>query len=554
MDSIQRQELDMILYLMLEKEASDQQIERLDSLLENDPEALAHAMDYYLITAALRKSNAIPSASFNTQDEIDEQFNLLKVFAEEERIAPTVAIPAEEKKRLQAAAVRPAAPKSDHQKTMLWALVASMAALFLFFASVKFIPNREPVAVLAEAVEARWQNGEEALKIQDFFYNTDRPRTLRSGTIEIEFNSGARAVVEGPAEFVCKSDNMISLSYGRLYSRVPQHATGFTVLAKDARIVDLGTEFGVQANVDGTLELHVTHGKTSLIAGDKSSRDIYQIPAGQARKVSDQGTSVKEIELKGSAFAQKIDTETGLVWKGQKTLNLADITGGGNGFGTGTLEAGIDPGTGRPILFGPELYNIHPVVSNAYHRVEGRPFVDGVFVPNSTDRPQIVSSQGHIFENCPQTNGTYYTGIINGTVQEFGWGGPGLKLNGIVYGTADSPAIFIHANQGITYDLAAMRRALQGAPIVRFESVCGISQTAVLHGMADFYVLVDGQVRFHQSDIRKDQFCDVRVDLSGKDRFLTLATVASPNKKTPEGLNIEHGDWCLFGNPRLILE
>lgn len=554
MDSIQRQELDMILYLMLEKEASDQQVERLDSLLENDPEALAHAMDYYLITAALRKSNAIPSASFNTQDEIDEQFNLLKVFAEEERIAPTVAIPAEGKKRSQAAVVRPAAPKSDHQKTMLWALVASMAALFLFFASVKFIPNREPVAVLAEAVEARWQNGEEALKIQDFFYNTDRPRTLRSGTIEIEFNSGARAVVEGPAEFVCKSDNMISLSYGRLYSRVPQHATGFTVVAKDARIVDLGTEFGVQANVDGTLELHVTHGKTSLIAGDKSSRDIYQIPAGQARKVSDQGASVKEIELKGSAFAQKIDTVTGLVWKGQKTLNLADITGGGNGFGTGTLEAGIDPGTGRPILFGPELYNIHPVVSNAYHRVEGRPFVDGVFVPNSTDRPQIVSSQGHIFENCPQTNGAYYTGIINGTVQEFGWGGPGLKLNGIVYGTADSPAIFIHANQGITYDLAAMRRALQGAPIVRFESVCGISQTAVLHGMADFYVLVDGQVRFHQSDIRKDQFCDVRVDLSGKDRFLTLATAASPNKKTPEGLNIEHGDWCLFGNPRLILE
>lgn len=544
----------MILYLMLEKEASDQQVERLDSLLENDPEALAHAMDYYLITAALRKSNAIPSASFNTQDEIDEQFNLLKVFAEEERIAPTVAIPAEGKKRSQAAVVRPAAPKSDHQKTMLWALVASMAALFLFFASVKFIPNREPVAVLAEAVEARWQNGEEALKIQDFFYNTDRPRTLRSGTIEIEFNSGARAVVEGPAEFVCKSDNMISLSYGRLYSRVPQHATGFTVVAKDARIVDLGTEFGVQANVDGTLELHVTHGKTSLIAGDKSSRDIYQIPAGQARKVSDQGASVKEIELKGSAFAQKIDTVTGLVWKGQKTLNLADITGGGNGFGTGTLEAGIDPGTGRPILFGPELYNIHPVVSNAYHRVEGRPFVDGVFVPNSTDRPQIVSSQGHIFENCPQTNGAYYTGIINGTVQEFGWGGPGLKLNGIVYGTADSPAIFIHANQGITYDLAAMRRALQGAPIVRFESVCGISQTAVLHGMADFYVLVDGQVRFHQSDIRKDQFCDVRVDLSGKDRFLTLATAASPNKKTPEGLNIEHGDWCLFGNPRLILE
>jgi hypothetical protein len=44
------------------------------------------------------------------------------------------------------------------------------------------------------------------------------------------------------------------------------------------------------------------------------------------------------------------------------------------------------------------------------------------------------------------------------------------------------------------------------------------------------------------------------VDLTSRDRFLTLVTVASPNKTVPEGLNQEHGDWCLFGTPRLILE
>lgn len=553
MDASLRQELDMILYLMLENSASEQQIKRLNALLESDPEAMAYAMDYYLITAALRKSNVIPSASFNTQDEIDEQSYLLRAFAEEERIAPTVEVPVE-KEEPQVAVVHPSAPRPDRQKTALWVLVSSMAALVLFFASLKFIPNREPVAVLAEAVEVQWQNSEEALRIQDSFYNTDVPRVLRSGTIEIEFHSGARAVLEGPAEFTCKSDNMISLNYGRLYSRVPRHATGFTVLTKEVRIVDLGTEFGVQANVDGTLELHVTDGKTSLVTGDKTRRDVFQILAGQARQISEQGTAVKEIELKDNAFAQKIDTETGLVWKGQKSLNLADLAGGGNGFGTGTLEDGIDPGTGKAISFGPELYDMHPVVSNAYRRVEGHPFIDGVFVPNSAQGRQVISSQGHIFADCPKTNGAYYTGIINGTIQEFGWGGPGLKLNGIVYGTADSPAIFIHANQGITFDLRAIRRALQGTPIVRFDAICGISQTAVLYGMADFYVLVDGQVRFHQAEIQKDQFCDVHVDLAGGDRFLTLVTVASPNKTVPEGLNLEHGDWCLFGNPRLVLK
>lgn len=549
-----KQEVDMILYLMLEDKASDQQIERLNMLLQDDPDMVDYAMHFYLISAALRKSNIILSASFEPQQEMDEQVNLLKLFAEEERNAPTIEIPVEEEIAeipIKSTPVR----KTDSQKTALFVLAASLAAVLLFFASVRLIPNREPVAFLAEAVNPKWHSSGEEINIGDLFYNTDKPKVLKSGTIEIEFNYGARVVIEGPAEFSCKSDNMIHLLYGRLYSRVPKQATGFTVHTEDARIVDLGTEFGVQVNIDGTMELHVTNGKTSLIAGDRRKKEIFEVLAGQARQISEGGSTIKAIELKDNSFAQMIDTETGLVWKGSKTVNLADIVGGGNGFNTGMLEQGIDPGTGQTVTLGEPFFNDHPRASNAYRSFAASPFIDGVFVPNSNDGTQIISSSGIFFPGCPETNGTYFARIINGTTQTFGGGGPGLILNGITYGTEANPSIFMHTNQGITFDIAAIRKALHGTRIVRFESICGISQTAASsYGLADMYVLVDGQVRFCQKDIQKGQSCVVHIELQDGDRFLTLVTATSPDKKVPESYNIEHGDWCLFGTPVLVLE
>ena len=237
---------------------------------------------------------------------------------------------------------------------------------------------------------------------------------LKSGTIELEFTYGARVVVEGPAEFSCKSDNMIHLRYGRLYSRVPKYATGFTVNTPDARIVDMGTEFGVQANVDGTIELHVTNGRTSLITGDQKKTNLLEVLAGQARQISEQGRAIREIALKNRSFVQMIDTKTGLIWKGERVVQLADLVGGGNGLGSGRFEVGIDPGSAQYVTLGPTYYNDHPMVSSAYRQFDAHPFIDGVFVPNAADGPQVVTGMGHRFEDCPKTNRAYFARIING--------------------------------------------------------------------------------------------------------------------------------------------
>ena len=95
MDSTLKHEIDELLYLALENEASPAQVERLNSLLGSDTEIQQYASDYYFVIAALRKTNAIPSASFDMINEVDEQYNLMMELAREENTAPVLELPRE---------------------------------------------------------------------------------------------------------------------------------------------------------------------------------------------------------------------------------------------------------------------------------------------------------------------------------------------------------------------------------------------------------------------------------------------------------------------------
>jgi hypothetical protein len=74
---------------------------------------------------------------------------------------------------------------------------------------------------------------------------------ISGGLIELTFASGTRALVEGPAAFQITGDNAVRLAHGKLVADVPKGAEGFSVTYPDGRIVDLGTEFGVEIAKDG---------------------------------------------------------------------------------------------------------------------------------------------------------------------------------------------------------------------------------------------------------------------------------------------------------------
>ncbi|NLT72158.1 MAG: hypothetical protein GXX91_15895 [Verrucomicrobiaceae bacterium] len=114
-----------------------------------------------------------------------------------------------------------------------------------------------------------WAEGT-AARIRDDGWLSAGLLEVESGTLLITFNSGATALVEGPAQISIESNNRMFLQSGRLTADVPPAATGFTVNTPRLNAVDLGTRFGVTVEENGDSELHVMEGevKASRTSGN----------------------------------------------------------------------------------------------------------------------------------------------------------------------------------------------------------------------------------------------------------------------------------------------
>ncbi len=92
---------------------------------------------------------------------------------------------------------------------------------------------------------------------------------IRSGLIELTYGSGVRVTLEGPADFTVKDQEAGLLTHGKLAATVPKGAEGFRVDYAAGSVVDLGTEFVMDAKTDGSTELGVFEGKVELhLPGD----------------------------------------------------------------------------------------------------------------------------------------------------------------------------------------------------------------------------------------------------------------------------------------------
>ena len=68
---------------------------------------------------------------------------------------------------------------------------------------------------------------------------------LEKGTLGLTFDSGARVVLNAPADFDLETANRGFLNSGQVVAQVPELAIGFIINTPNSTIVDLGTEFTV---------------------------------------------------------------------------------------------------------------------------------------------------------------------------------------------------------------------------------------------------------------------------------------------------------------------
>jgi hypothetical protein len=552
-----------LVLLALQGDILPEQMERLDGILKEQAGKIREYVDLMELCTELSPlgSVAIPST---LNDTAGRQDMLLHLLAEEEKTAPAVEIPREEV--LDEPAQKEVLPEKKKTKTskfpLFW-LAANAAAIVLLILFAKVLPHRPAaadVATLVDQLNAQWSRPAHPPENGSRLWTDEEPLALKEGIVKIRYDTGVEVVIEGPACFAVHSSGMF-VEYGRLYSCVSKTGLGFKVETPYSQFLDHGTEFGVLARKDGFSELHVLEGTVELFTGSRGQFKSRQIvPEKKAIQYQAGTGQVVSIAVQDESFVRSIHSESRMVWRGRMSLSLADIVGGGSGFEGGLLNGGIETTTGKPQN---QLLNCYPFEGSAGYQKVDHPFIDGVFIPGAGGGKTPITSEGQavVFPHASGRlwgyifNGAFHQGTLNDRTP--------LQLGAVVYGTAEQPAITIHSNQGITFDLSEIRKSLPGLSIAAFHSLAGISQTVqdalknrpALPGTAggfqadrskvEFWVFLDGKQAFHKELSSRDEPVELTIPIAESVRFLTLAVTESDD-------DISY-DWALFGRPELIL-
>jgi hypothetical protein len=434
----------------------------------------------------------------------------------------------------------------------IYSLIISSAALFfiLVYAYFTQISRGVEVATLVDRVDAKWADQQD-FKSGTRFQTKSSPLLLREGYASFLFDNHVRITLESPCEIQFLTEDQIQLTYGRLYAIVPPEAIGFQVNTRNSKIIDLGTEFGIQEDSYGNTELHVIKGKANFFASRNGKAINIEVPADSAKKFEGRTGRLEDIPCDDQLFTRAINSKLGRVWRGPIQIDLADLVGGGNGYGSGEMGKGINPVTGS---IG-QTFESDRSGNGQYMAVPESRYIDGVFVPNNQGRPVLVSSKGHVFTECPSTNNIYYMEIIHTRTGNHPhlWGDTAAP--GPENGQTGCPNIFMHANLGMTFDLDAIRADFAEAELTRFTAEAGLSPSATREGHVDVWVLVDGKVRYHQKGItEKGKAYPIEIPLEKTNHFLTLVTTDGGDVDYMEdGKRATDSDWALFARPRLEL-
>ena len=526
---------------------------KLMNILLSDSEAMAHYSAYISFLSVFRTTDLLKD--IDAEEIMD--MSLWRALAEEERNAPAIEIP---KEKPVPEVIRVAEPSRVTQKVSKFSiitLITSVAAMVLLMLFIKFAPpvGLVEVATITDSINAKWDYADVALQ-NDFRLTASSGKlVLLEGLVELTFDNHVKAVIEGPSEFQILADDRIGLGVGKVYATVPPNAIGFSIYTPNAKVIDLGTEFAVQADTDGDTRLYVFKGKTSLIAGDESNRVSIEVAKDSAKRVSGSTASVSDIAFVQDSFVRDINSKTDTILRGGD-VELSSIIAGGNGLSPFLDYVTLNPNTG---LYDSEPLSIAAYTSNhAYNNVPHNVFIDGVFVPDGSDGPITITSDGHLFD-CPSTSGNFNRNIV-AFYQHYDDSIAGINpgsFDGVVYGSQQHPCVLMHSNVGITIDLNRIRQILPDHKIEQLQTGYGLQWPESKGGRVDFFVLVDGVLKHKEEAMPCEQTLQahpLNLALEPEDRFLTF--IVTDNKESAPVDDRENAHLCdvfFLLDPRLIL-
>jgi hypothetical protein len=552
--------LRLLLSRSLDGTASPEDMAQLNRLLLEDSQIRRYYLEYIQIHINLRRLHGKDASALKTGPEESFDSRLWEELAHNEKTAETIEIePSRDEVGSQTETSLPVRPSARINKFSIYTMLTAAAALLLTFTYIYFNPIAQPVvASIGDTMNGQWdtltpvQAGDD---IRSQRYN------LQHGFIKLTYDSGANVVIEAPAEFTPLSTTKLLLHKGQAFAHVPTHAIGFTIDTPGSSIVDLGTEFGVYAGEQNSSEVHVVQGKVNLIAGLSGiTRQSEIVQQAQAKLVDAVNGRVRSIPFEKYRFVRRIDSKSNIVWKGRDVISLNDLVAGGNGYGTSTeISVSYAVATGEKTPSGGYEYRAG---AGSYQKVSSNPFIDGVFVPQSKN--QVVSSEGHVFADCPETSGLYFMDLCFNKKWKYNTLAAQRyeKMRDLTF---EPCILYMHSNLGATFNLDAVRRQFPGLSIRRFLTTVGTLSSyggypiylnedfSPAETEFDVWFVVDGQLRMKAQKVHSDSLINLEVPLSPEDQFLSIL-VTDGSVGSSSGNTTNQFDMCGLADSRFEME
>ncbi len=205
-------------------------------------------------------------------------------------------------------------------RTLLsWVLAVSLLFVAIGVGAVALNRQSPPVrgaetAVLSKVVGAQFEYGiagetvpVEGAKLRRGVY------TLLTGLVEIEYSSGAVLVLRAPATFDLVDESCVRLEDGQIAAHIPETAIGFKIESPGATVIDMGTDFAVQAVRDKESEVHVFQGEVLVdLHGDKGkTAEMLRLVTGEAARVDFFTGMPSGIDLNNQQFLRSLREDAG---------------------------------------------------------------------------------------------------------------------------------------------------------------------------------------------------------------------------------------------------
>jgi len=210
----------------------------------------------------------------------------------------------------------------------------------------------------------------------------------------------------------------------------------------------------------------------------------------------------------------------------------------GEGFALASLlpeGTGIDRSNGE--LTKKEQAYLKDLRANVLQKVTKAPGVLGVFLPDG--KADIRVDERTVLKGLPKTSGHAWDTIANRPINAQ----RSTKLDGVDYAAKGRTLLGLHANGGITFDLARIRE-VSGLREARLTGMVGFGATeAAAETKADITVFVDEQIKFQRLKLRKKETVALDVPIPADARTLTVVAT--------DGGDGIGSDLLFIGDPRL---